>query len=876
MTARTLCRLDRNALGPLLALDGSDSILTTTAVCDASRSVYGTMPAQSGEYRYEVYFWSERRDDLAGLIRYGIAEAGAALTGDTGYRYRVADGVITEAGTVIETVQPQGERVCLGLRLSLSPALCTVTWIVDGSDLHTVTLPNGKAWLPAISIGSTRAGDVSAVVNFGQSRFDRGLPGYGWSQQAPGLDTLYLSLITEAYRTEVGDVPSNKQFGPAVLNGTALSIKRSPQAWFHRTGGRSSAAALTTIQLDNSRGAFNRLRGADVRDSKVVLQVQDSPRHGAGPMSAVTYFTGIVDAINSPKMDVIEVTLRDTLTRFDAPLPCRIIPPFYDESARGRIVPIGLGAQRNITPILLDAPSRLYLFGDAPVTNVGLVSDMAAPLDPTGTPPQYVPALGGAGMQLDTLPYGRLAADVSNVGGQFVIPAIEDVLEGIGEFESWTAGVPDGWTKPAPAVVSSNGSIAITTGFGATGNALRMTSKVPMATTGSGEMQGYYLATAPMLIPGMTYRFSFSLLTSTGSLVTNDKYGLALLTRVGLTAATRPRQEHWITPYLEPLRAATDGDRRYTFVYTVPAGGSNVPLYITCISSIFSTPFPSTATCSLVIDDLRVERLGYYLQAPLEGITLTDAFTEILINRVGEQPGVFSVADTQAIDDAAGYGIGVRWETQPNVLDMLTLCADQFGAVVLTDSDGVVRVRRMTDVDPLSSRATLTAAAGVDTTSLRVWPDTGAGLTTLFSARPNIDPFSSADFVTDTATVPLGIRQQYQQPAQFNFSASAQPAQEYAHAIGAPRQMMRIDDRTAAQGEAARELGLFDVRHTFVSLTVLYDATIHGVAPQSIAYGDVFTLDLPEYGLADTLIQVTETELYPGGRKIKLVGRFAE
>lgn len=880
MTARTYSTLDANRIGPGLAPDDSNLRVTTLIACDGKRMILGDLAQFSGVSTYEVYFWSTLRNPLTALASYGVAQPDVDLANFVGgdaagksWGFRPADGQVWNANANVSgtSVQAVAERVCLGLRLTLGPSLCTCEWLVNGSVVYsTSALPTGKAWVPAISMGSTVAGDVSATVNFGLNRFDQTTATTGWWQQAPGLATFYCAMATEGFLSATTDTPANQSYGPYVLNAAGVSIKTMPQAWFNRSGGGTAQASVTSLRLNNADGTFNELLGADVRDSAVVLQTLDAPARGAGTLAAArTWFTGLLDTPTQPDRTTINVGLRGTLARFDKPCPMRIVAPFYDESSAGKVWPIGLGAQRNVQPLLLDAPTRLYALGDAPMSNVSVVSDMAAPLDPYAAPPQYVPALNNAGIALETNPVGRLAVDCSSVGAQYTIPGVADVLNGDGDFEVWS-GSP---LRPAnfAATLGVGGNLSRQ---GAPGNYFATLFTATAWDPSTGKTASYMNTSygTPALLAGRSYRITVRLIQSYAD---SPAYAGGIAGGLMLRSDLTSRADGAISPNGIPLSRANAYDQNYTFTYTVP-NGSNRQLYLITAPSQGSDFKLSKGSASATFDDLAVELLGQYVQAPLDGITLHDAFTEILVNRCEEDPSVFSASDCDAIDAAAGYTIGLRWEDQPNVLAMLTKAVDQFGGVIYEDQDGVIRVGRLTNNEDGAVVAAF-SMANVDIDSFSAQPDKAQGLTTNFGARRNCTPFGASDFVTDTVTVSPGIRAQYQGISQFNLSATAPLAQEYSAARGAGRLHTWIDDKGQALTEGNRVNSLFAEKHLLRTFVAYFDGAALGVGPsidpRLIRYNHKITLTIPEFGWVDERMTIVGWEPFPTGGKIILTVR---
>ena len=892
-TPRIYATLDRNRVGPGLLLDGSDLQVTTDSACDINRTILGTLPALSGDFMYEVYFWSQSQGDLSDLISFGVATVDAALDtyvgGDAnGYGYRVADGEIHTNGASIQSVAATAERVSLQCYLHLRPSEATVGWYVNGNELYVASLPTGKAWLPALSIGSSSPSDLAAIVNFGQDRFDHTprtiggptmaflLP--GWSQQKAGLATLYLSLATEAFMSAPDNDPPNTPFDPRQLNGNQVSVNRQPFAWFHRSGGGANPSALTTIRLDNSRGDFNALLSADIRDSLLVLRTIDAPARGAGSLNdARTVFTGILDNVQA-NASTIDLTLRDTLTQFDRSLPCRVIPPFYDASSAGKIRPIGLGAQRLVQPLVLDQENGLYLLGDSPVSNIVLASDMGAPLDPNSLPPQYTPALDNEGIQLATPPVGRFTVDCSTIGDQYTIPGAADVLNGDGDFTGWTAtsGVPT-TTPPPDFDWSNNASSQLVRLFHPAYLPTGTSARIITARTWyppSSQYGDYLVTNTDPLLAGRSYRLTLSTVVIGFSPPILGGNGVTGGFMVRTALSDDPADA--VTAHGVPVTVPSGYRNTFSIEFTVPLGASR-DLYLMAIASSGFTDGSANGNGSVEFFGVKLELLGQYIDLPLQGITCLDAFTEILVNRAGADPSVFSADDCAAVDGQAGYTIGLRWEDPPNILDALTEIADAFGAIVFTDQFGVIRVRRWESPDTGDVIAAFDRSC-IDPDSIRIYDDDAPGLTNLFAGKPNCTPFGASDFVSDTDTVSAATRAAYQAPAQFFFTASERPAQQYIGAVGAGRRILPIDDNDAARAEGNRVNGMFEVKRKWVQFDVLFEGHMIGVGTQvsveQLLPADLVTLDIPELGLNVQRVRVRAPQPYPLGGKLTIIGWY--
>lgn len=889
MSAFRYAALDRNRLGQALLLDETGYQITTSEVCDFNRTVLGTLPARSGAYGFEIYFWSNLRGDLSDLASFGIAtpskNLGVYTGGDSNsFGFVVANGEIRSNDAVLATIDKPGERVPIGLRLSLAPSAASVEWLVNGGVVATTALPAGKTWLPAISIGSTVAGDVSAIINTGLDQFDALNGSAGWRQQRPGLSTFYLSVIGEGFMSLPTDSPANTPFGPYILNSKQWSILREPYVWWHRTDDRTNPAAVTTLRLDNSRGTFNALLRADAKDSTIVIQQVEPDAGGVGSLAtATTVFTGILERAAAVADKAIDIVLRDTLSRFDVPLRMRKIPPFYDPSSAGRVVPLGLGAQRNVRPLLLSEPDRLYLLGDCPANNVASFSDQGAPLDPLALPPQYTPALNGAGVQLATLPIGRPSVDYSTLGTQGQLPPGEtDALSGIGQFAVWPGPTGNTTTPPDHFTWTNNaGSLMVKTvspPFAPGKNVLRIISSRPWYPFPFGSppasVYGDVLATdnAPLL-GGRAYRLMFKM-----SNVFSAEPGSATALRGGLMIRTALSNSpaDAVSPHGVAISTAIDYRQDYIIDFRVPAG-ANRNLYFLAVASGGSTAGSHVGTGGAEIFDVRLQLLGQYEDAPpLEGIKLGDAFREILVNRMGEDPSVYSASDALALDAGYGVPIGIRYEDTPNVLDAMTLIADQSNAAIFTDEFGQIRIRALDDGGiPVAKFM----RANVDLDTALDYPDPAKGLTTQWACRPSCTPFGDGDYVTDTTVVTPSTREQYSGTSQFRIDGTVQLAQEHAAAYGAGRRHTRIDDKRLAQILQAFTLGLFAGQRRLFIWESPYEGKTVGVdgitVPAQKLYPlDKVLVDIPEIGISMKEMKLLSVEHWPDDKRFRLIGWY--
>lgn len=180
MSSRSFAILNPNAKGAGLALDYGNTVVTTdTDGLDlTSQRVHGTIPKAVGHAFYEMFFWSESRGDLTGLLSVGVAEADSALNMKVGedaqsFGLWPAEGGIYSNGILVAAGQPVGERACISVYLRMLGSAGTyLVFFVEGSLYAGFFITDGKFWVPAIGIGSAVAGDVSAFFNSGQRAFE--------------------------------------------------------------------------------------------------------------------------------------------------------------------------------------------------------------------------------------------------------------------------------------------------------------------------------------------------------------------------------------------------------------------------------------------------------------------------------------------------------------------------------------------------------------------------------------------------------------------------------------------------------------------------------------------------------------------------------
>lgn len=718
----------------------------------------------------------------------------------------------------------------------------------------------------------------------------------GWYRtNSEGISTIFLAITDEGFIGGPADDTPYANYKPRIINMETFSIRRQPMVWPMGDTSQNQNAAFAELEIDNYDGAFNFILRADLRNSKVVLQSPPARMFGGAAAGAPVVATAILDSADSNDEDKITIRLKDIIARLDKPLPMRFNPPFVDAGAANRMVPLTLGACRNVAPQLIDSTGNgtgmpIYLLHDQAITNITAVRDKGALLDVNADPPQYGPALNMCGLQLQTTPQGKLLVDCSSEGQQGAIPGIADVLAGVGELRSttnpgpagpgvttWTGSAatnpPSGWTYTNPGgVYGTFGRLAYVNGYPQDWS-MSMSTKRKFYTPGSDFGLPATLTTATLL-PGKTYRISI--------VVDRCFFPNGDTTGAGLYLTTSPTtMQGGISgsPYGPYITAQSVGGVPYTFIYKAPNDG------VTRTISVVGVGNPNYASpAQMVWHGLKAELLGQYIDLPMVGITLTDYYAEIF-QRVDDDEVTWSVTDLNDLDDQAGYTFGNHYDEQPNTRTAITAPLDSFCATYFTDNFGVIRFRRLSD--PRLG----TPIALFDETNMRrpidIQPLTLEYLTTLMGVRKNWSPPTDADFVSDFSAVPADVRERYKRTSQFQIYSTVTPAGEYSAAVGAPALESLLDLPEDGQTEIDRVIRIFapliysdgsvaNGKCQLVEFDTYFDSFTNfagsTIGPHEMKWGDIVTLNYPSKGYNNAPMFVLGTELFPFAQTLKIMG----
>lgn len=432
---------DETALGTLLELEQSGTVLTVTDVADINRTALAIQPQASGRWYAELLVYGTG-DLLASL---GIAQAGASLStyagGDAnGYGYRLDLGEIHHDGASAASVAAAAKGDMIGVLLDLTTVTPTITWYRNGHAVNTQTLDSTGPWMLAASLGGSEAYGLRCFLNAGQRAFEYAPDGVdGWYE--PPQSIAGLRLASEDWLSDPGDeVPNARYSGLLSGDNNELRAVRSLDFWPWQRGVKSGAMVLSAL---DANGTFTELLSSDARDLPVRIgQIQ----RGQGYADRVNLFSAVIDNVTAVDDLQVKLTCRDPLALLDVPLQRWLIRPDADPASANQPRPILLGACRNVPCVILDATTYTYAVADAPLLGIGFGRDRGYPYDPQAVPPDFTLAANKLNIVLHAQPQGIVTIDASSVGGQQLPTPSDDILGGAGApFTGDDGDAPTGW-----------------------------------------------------------------------------------------------------------------------------------------------------------------------------------------------------------------------------------------------------------------------------------------------------------------------------------------------------------------------------------------------------------------------------------------------
>lgn len=790
---RLFSTFDPAALGASLALEQANTIVVTSATADIHRMVKALYPKDSRQWFAEFAFYGDA--PIANAVSVGVAKAASSLSKyvgeeSTSYGYRAGDGKVYNNGASLATVTTAAKGDIIGVWLNIGDGTApTVTWFLNDVLLRTQALPDAGPWYLAVTISSATADSLRAWINTGQRAFEYPVAGVdGWYQLPTEVPTV--RIASDDWITPDDDtLPNVKWEGRLADDG--IEIVSELKFWPDDASGRTRTTQGSAVRINvlNSDGYLDRLLQSDVRDLPVSLTMID-PGDMLDDADGVAQM--IVNDVEAVDSSILRLTFSSSMSLYDQPLQTLIFPPSADPIVAGKVWPTSLGAARQTSPTLVDPVNRIYALHDRGLPAVGYVRDSGAPLDPTAIPAGYVIGDDYRTIVLETLPEGKLTADVSSVGAGTPPSGSDDIWLGYGNPFTGAGTVLANFD-------SNSGATYLATG------------RVMFTSTGLSSTPHIALSTATMLA-GRSYRYKVVIQT----LPAANTYGIPTISIS--------------TPSGTP-QAVFKAPGTYTGIITAPY---NFVPRLQLSSAL-------TASESVVSQAYLLEIPDAYEPAELSPITLTDFFREIIEERFGADQSTYSISDLQKIDADSGYaGIGFNATTPITVRDSLEMSLSSYTACAYVDEENDLRVIRLTDPDGETSVGTITEDDLLD--DLSCSPDLAPGLSTQMNFRRNWEVLNKTDFVSDFIVVPMSTRQALSQKYQGIAASAIQLGPMYSHAVYADPQGTLLDEQADAQAEIDRIIAYYSTPRYFYQTQLSTEL--------DIKLGQVWTLDHPRYGLA--------------------------
>jgi hypothetical protein len=883
MTTKTYGILDPHAVGPSEEIQQGGTVATCNVDAqDIHRLIRGSIgfAPNTGMHYVEFTFYGE--GDIAGLIACGLVTAAHPLSmyvGEdaSGIGYKAGDGDIFSNNVSVATCDATAKLVVIGLAYDSDAG--TATFKVADSEIATVSVTAGQTYYYAVSVGSTIAYDLSCYVVSGSVAFTYAQPDSpAWFTQTFGHGIIRVCGPI-GFLTDSGDTPANVPFAPDLLETQQYNVRRQANVW--PWSNQNSSSTVGSLALDNMTvpGKYDYLLDADVRNGKVTHRLQ--PANGTYADSFVVS-TSRINTVKSDGEAVMRLQLGSMLDTLQRPLQNRIFPPYVDAGIANRPYPILNGACRNVPVPLVDQENRIFQLSDQPISNIAIVRDKGDADDPLGSPPDYTLINNSTQLQKQVLPEGKLTVDASNVGSQNVIPGVDDVLAGAGDFTTWTnpANPPDGWTTGGNGTIIRRG----TSSNYPQDYVAEIVATDPWNPNG-GKFGKWLKSPSVVLEAGKNYNIVVKLFRAVGgppNPVGGTDFGLRLFSALDAAPSSA------ITPFGAALQSPLyRDDDVYTFPYSVPAGSSRF---------IYAVVGCAQGATSAIVSfyHIRAELIPITPpNVPIQGMTLFQMESDFVARALRQGIDIeWEPQDAIDIDDRLQYtSLGFYRGTDPIQIDAaMRKPLDSVCGVLCEDHLGRVRLRQLIDPATIDDGdVVIDLSEGNMMFPVDAEPDAATGLTTTGGVRFNNFVFTPTDFVTDYSPI-TGIdaatRTQFERDSQFLVTSTEPLSSFYDHARSADPIIFSLDDEDEGQTEINRVNGFYSTTPKFYTCTVYFDERNAQTLAQ-LLFGDCVRVTykspadqrtpngvvpgVVRYGLDAKKLIVVDTNLIPAGFAIDLL-----
>ncbi len=457
--------LDPVTLGPQLELRDGGMLLTyDTTGTTVARHARANQGVATGQHFWECVVYGDQAlvadTAVVGLVLAGTANTTAPGVSASTVGYRPGDGTCWQGGAVVATVATAPLRTVIGVALNLAAPTRTLTVYVNRLAVHTFTLAAGQTWYPAHTVCGAVAYGHFMFVNYGFRLFETASPaGFRQGVYTTSQPFSTMRVASEDWITPHDAAEPNIPYAGHVRNPDQFGIEKGVTFWPWGQSGSSFSFGELEIQDD---GTYEALALKQPRGARVLLKIVDRDDPTAAPVSIGG---AIFVQANESGPDAMRIRLRDPLEQLDVGLRRRYYLPYVIDGSANRLMPISLGACRNIEPILIDAPRRTYGMHDGPLTQIVAIRDKGDKLDPLAAPPDWSVTSDRRGVELQTEAQGKVSADVSSSGAATIVGAPNiDAVAGFGTMATNVSGMPDQWFTIAAGMFHATASHVATGG----------------------------------------------------------------------------------------------------------------------------------------------------------------------------------------------------------------------------------------------------------------------------------------------------------------------------------------------------------------------------------------------------------------------------
>ncbi|MEM7706622.1 MAG: hypothetical protein AAF358_13770 [Pseudomonadota bacterium] len=603
--------------------------------------------------------------------------------------------------------------------------------------------------------------------------------------------------------------------------------------------GTESSRSTSSIRIANSDGRYDYLLTRDLRDQAVVVHEISSDTIS----SATRISVALIDRVDIRDRGELELVTFEKMVKLEVPL----LSETYDGSQANPLLtglsrPLAIGNCENVRPVIIDAPNLVYETNPTELTQIVNVRDRGAVLAPPNADnPGYTTVFDQ--FTLTNNPDGQITASIFTASTAAFSVVGTDELNGVGDFENWTGGVPDGWTYTA-GFIGNPGTLAES---GAGGQVEFTASLITNPSQNTDQ-----LATSLNidLIPGEEYQYTITVVSESNNV--NPTEGIQSV-RLTVNSFQLPGQNLLGAGAVHPLAAGT-----YSGVFVAPARAPG-PIEIQVLS--FGDP---TNPGQIVLDNLTIERVQ-----PDTSDDVPDVVRD-LIFRAGFEADDFDDTEAVSLQSEIEYALNlyVHPDDPITVRQALEQVTNSFAGFSYVDNEGKFHVDKLRPALPAAT-PTVVDLREING-DLKILQDRAPGLSARLGVDRNWHPLRDGD----VAGVVLEdenqrLTQDYLKIVEASDVEVLAPGYSFAK-TAAPRGTLLRDYDGSPQLQIDHEVGLYGQLRYFYEITGALDPSLAKLQP-----GQTVRLLGDRYGLdsgTDLLVVGVDANYQTGVTKLTLWG----